>query len=64
LSGIALFAVFFVARLGMRQVPGFPNIGGLFSLLQRITITIGFAWLTLMAVNWLIVPGRASAERT
>src|SRR5262245_33168644 len=48
ISGIAMFAVFFVARLSLR--PGFEDLAGLFGLFQRITVTIGWVWLTLIAV--------------
>jgi hypothetical protein len=54
LSGLAMFAAFFLARLSLR--PGFEDIGGLFGLFQRITVTIGFAWLTLLAVYMLKAP--------
>jgi hypothetical protein len=54
LSGFAMFAVFFLARLSLR--PGFEDIAGLFGLFQRITVTIGFAWLTLLAVYMLKAP--------
>ena len=53
--------MFFLARLGMRQVPGFANIAGLFGLLQRITVSIGFAWITLLAVHILLPARRAHA---
>lgn len=49
LSGIGMFAVFFVARLGFRLLPTYPDLAANFGLLQRITVTIGFAWLTLLA---------------
>jgi len=62
LSGFAMFAVFFLARLGLRQVPGFPDIARLFGLFQRITVTIGFAWLTLLAVHLLRAPVGASTK--
>jgi hypothetical protein len=52
-SGFAMLAAFFLARLGMRQVPGFADIAGLFGLLQRINVIIGFAWITLLAVHML-----------
>jgi hypothetical protein len=55
LSGIAMFGVFLVGRLGMREVPGFTGITGLFGLFQRIAVTIGFAWLTLLAVRVLTI---------
>lgn len=47
LSGVAFIAFFIVAVVGFAQVDGFVRYGGLF---QRITITVGFAWLTLLAV--------------
>jgi hypothetical protein len=64
LSGIGMFAVFFVARLGFRLLPTYPGLAANFGLLQRITVTIGFSWLTLLAVYVLNVqaeqpsPGR------
>ena len=48
ISGFAMFAVFFFARLSLR--PGFEEMAGLFGLFQRITVSIGWAWLTLLAV--------------
>ena len=51
ISGFAMFAVFFFARLSLR--PGFEEMAGLF---QRITVTIGWAWLTLLAVYMLKDP--------
>jgi hypothetical protein len=59
-----MFAVFFVARLGFRLLPTYPALAANFGLLQRITVTIGFSWLTLLAVYVLNVqaeqpsPGR------
>jgi hypothetical protein len=55
LSGIGMFAVFFVARLGFRLLPTYPELAANFGLLQRITVTIGLAWLTLLAVYMLKV---------
>jgi hypothetical protein len=52
-SGFAMFAVLFLARLGMRQVPGFADLAGLFGLLQRINVIIGFLWIILIAVHML-----------
>lgn len=46
-SGVAMLAVFFVARLGFR--PGFGTLAGLFGLLQRITVTVGWVWLGALA---------------
>lgn len=56
LSGLSMFAVFFVARLGFRLLPTYPDLAANFGLLQRITVTIGFAWLTLLAVYMLNAP--------
>lgn len=56
-SGFAMFAVFFLARLGMRQVSAFADIAGLFGLLQRITVIIGFSWIALLAVHLLKASG-------
>lgn len=53
LSGIGMFAVFFVARLGFRLLDTYTNLAANFGLLQRITLIIGFAWLTLLAVSML-----------
>lgn len=55
LSGIGMFAVFFAARLGFRLLETYPDLATNFGLLQRITVTIGFAWLTLLAVYLLKV---------
>ena len=48
-----MFAVFLVARLSVREVPGFTGITGLLGLFQRATVTIGFARLTLLAAHVL-----------
>jgi hypothetical protein len=43
----AVFALAFVlSSVAFRQTPNFVDFGGLF---QRITIVVGFAWLSLMA---------------
>lgn len=46
-----MFVVFFFARLSLR--PGFEGMSGLFGVLQRITVTMGWAWLALLAVHLL-----------
>ena len=53
LSGIGMFAVFFIARLGFRMLETNPALAENFGLLQRITLIIGFTWLTLLAVHML-----------
>jgi hypothetical protein len=56
LSGIGMFAVFVVARLGFRLLSTYPDLAANFGLLQRITVTIGFTWLTMLAVYMMKVP--------
>ena len=63
LSGIGMFAVFVVARLGFRLLPTYPDLAANFGLLQRITVTIGLAWLTLLAVNMMRAPSEIPATR-
>ena len=46
-TGIAFLVMFIVASAGFSQVEGLVNYAGLF---QRITLTIGWVWLTLLAV--------------
>lgn len=53
LTGVAMFLIFILARLGFRQTPGFADVGGLF---QRITLIIGFAWIVLLALRFLRQP--------
>lgn len=65
ISGITMFAVFFVARLSLR--PGFEDLAGLFGLFQRITVTIGWVWLTLLAIHMRRAPSEtlnAAGHRT
>jgi hypothetical protein len=59
LSGIGMFAVFFVARLGFRLLPTNPDLAANFGILQRITVTIGFTWLTLLAVYMMKAPAES-----
>jgi Protein of unknown function (DUF998) len=54
ISSFAMLALFFFARLSLR--PGFEEMAGLFGLFQRIAVTIGWAWLTLLAVYVLKAP--------
>jgi hypothetical protein len=51
-TGIAFLLAFIVTTAGFAQVNGLANFAG---LLQRITLTIGFAWLMLLALYWLRV---------
>jgi len=63
LSGIGMFAVFFVARLGFRLLPDYPDLAANFGLLQRITLMIGFTWLTLLAVHLLKTSSEANIDK-
>jgi hypothetical protein len=51
LTGVAMLVIFFLARLGFRQTPGFADFAGLF---QRLTIIIGFGWIVLLALWFMI----------
>jgi hypothetical protein len=47
ITGIAFVVMFIVTSAAFAQVEGLVNYAGLF---QRITLTIGWAWLTLLAI--------------
>jgi len=55
-SGIGMFAVFVVARLGFRLLPAYPDLAANFGLLQRMTLIIGFGWMTLLSIHLMNVP--------
>lgn len=46
-TGVAFLVLFVVTSAGFAQVPGLVDYAGLF---QRITLTVGWAWLTLLAL--------------
>lgn len=52
-SGLAFLAGFVLTSAGFVQADGLADVAGLF---QRITITIGWGWLTLLAVHLLRNP--------
>jgi hypothetical protein len=52
-TGIAFLVMFIVTSAGFAQVEGLVNYAGLF---QRITLTIGWAWLTLLPLFLLNAP--------
>lgn len=52
-TGITFLMMFVVTTLGFVQVGGVARFAGLF---QRVTLTIGFVWLTLLALYWLNAP--------
>ena len=60
ISGSGMFAVFFAARLGLRLLPIYPDLAANFGLFQRITVTIGLAWLTLLAVYMMQAPSKVA----
>ncbi len=52
-SGVAFVIAFFLTSAGLAQTASLVDFAG---LLQRITITIGLVWITLLAVYLLQVP--------
>jgi hypothetical protein len=52
-TSIGFVVMFVVTSAGFAQVEGLVNDAGLF---QRITLTIGWTWLTLLAVYMLRAP--------
>jgi hypothetical membrane protein len=57
-TAIVFLAGFVAAGAGFAQQPALAPVGG---LLQRVTITLGFAWLTAMALLQLRGSGRPRA---
>lgn len=55
-SGVLFLGLFVLTSVGFSQVPGFVEVGG---LLQRATIVVGLAWLTLYAIHLLRASVRA-----
>jgi hypothetical protein len=52
-TGIVFIVLFVVTSAGFGQVAGLVNYAG---LLQRITLTVGWAWLTLLSLHLLKFP--------
>ena len=50
ISGLVFICFFIITSMGFGQVAGFVEYGGLF---QRITITIFWCWITLVAIHFL-----------
>ena len=59
LSGVGFLVAFFLASAGFSQQAGLVEVGGLF---QRLTVAIGLAWLTLLAVSLLRRRSRHGGE--
>jgi hypothetical protein len=57
LTGIAFVVMFVVTSVAFAQVQGLAEYAGLF---QRITLTIGWVWLTLLAIYMLKAPAAAA----
>jgi hypothetical protein len=49
-SGVLFLAMFILTSQAFSQAPGLVDFGGLF---QRSTVTIGWTWLTLLALHLL-----------
>ena len=60
LAGFAMFAIFFLARLGFKQIGGFADFAGLF---QRLSLIVGFTWIALLAVKMFTVHPPVLADR-
>lgn len=50
LSGIGILVMFVLAAVGFNQTPGFVNLGGVY---QRLSISIGWIWMALLALHFL-----------
>lgn len=50
LSGAGILTAFMLAAIGFNQTPGFVNLGGVY---QRLSISIGWLWMTLLALHFL-----------
>ena len=55
-SGVVFVVAFVLSSAGFAQVAGLVDLAGLF---QRVSVTIGFGWLSMLAVRFL----RSSSER-
>jgi Protein of unknown function (DUF998) len=56
LTGLAMLATFILAAMGFGGRPGLVDFAGVF---QRLSITIGWTWATLLAIHLLRNPGEA-----
>jgi Protein of unknown function (DUF998) len=52
-TGVVLVSAFILSSAGFGQTEGLVDVAGLF---QRVTLTVGFGWLTLLAVHFLRSP--------
>jgi hypothetical protein len=58
ITAIAFMIVYLLAMAGFLQVPGLVNYAG---LLQRISVIIGLAWMTLLPIYLLNAPSTSQA---
>jgi uncharacterized membrane protein YbjE (DUF340 family) len=54
-SGLVFAVMFVLASAGFGQAEGLVDLAGLF---QRVAVTVGFGWLTLLAVHLLRSPSK------
>ena len=59
-TGVAFFGAFVLTSVGFRHLAG-GALADVAGLLQRVTLVIGFAWLTLLAVHLLRSSGDVRA---
>jgi hypothetical protein len=52
-TGVVFVSVFILSNAGFGQAEGLVDVAGLF---QRVTLIVGFGWLTLLAVRFLRSP--------
>jgi hypothetical membrane protein len=52
-TGVVLVSAFILSNAGFGQTGGLVGVAGLF---QRVTLIVGFGWLTLLAVRFLRSP--------
>jgi len=57
-TGLAFVLMFIITSAGFAQTAGLADLAGLF---QRITLTIGWAWLTLLAAHLSKTPPETEA---
>ena len=58
ITAVAFIMVYLLAMAGFLQVPGLVNYAG---LLQRISVIIGLAWMTLLPLHLLNSPSKFEA---
>jgi hypothetical protein len=57
LTGVGMLGAFVAASMGFLQNPSLVSIAGVF---QRLSIIIGMAWITLLAIHLLRTPATDS----